>query len=352
MSASSPPAETQPPRMVRLSKTFGLCQLFRPLSKDRAVRPTLNESYQFGDLTLRFSAREALGAPEQTLLLALLEIAQEQHNRRPNEHRLDRSDQSEIGAHLWTSLYEGAIEPAAERPATLRLSCSWSELHRRCGCASVGGAVTASRRMSLMRLCEVTVWERDEFKKTVRSARLVSWLLGDDQRVHVALNHRLAAALLVPDYAQVMMAERLQLPSQTAMLVHAFLSTCLRAGHTMSIGYGTLVERLWPSQAGVVASGTARRRMSDVRAALRAVGRLECWKVEVGPEKATLIRRVRGTADGNAKGDKEDHGVPKPAQPATARQMTRPRHFVVASASYSEHPFWEKVELRRASAAK
>jgi hypothetical protein len=342
MSRTSPPSKVQATRMVRLAKPFGLCQLFRPLPKGHSVRPTLNESYHYGDLELRFSAREALGAPEQTLLLALLELAHEQHNRRPNEHRLDRADRSEIGTLLWTSLHSGGLQPLAEAPATLKLSCTWSELHRRCGSASVGGAVTASRRMSLARLCEVTVWESVETTKTVRSGRLVSWLVGDDHRVHVALNHRLAAALLVPDYAQVLMAERLQLPSQTAMLVHAFLSTCLRGGHTMSIGYERLVERLWPRDTTAVPPSTSRRRLSDVRSALRAIGGLGRWRVELGHTKANITRAVSSTPNPSPEQPMRVDARPETAPTASARQMTRRSHFALPSASYAEQPFWKK----------
>lgn len=69
------------PRVVRLAQPFGLCQLFRPLAKDSKPRPVLNEQVEYAGVSLRFSAREALGAPEQTLLLALLEIAQDESPR-------------------------------------------------------------------------------------------------------------------------------------------------------------------------------------------------------------------------------------------------------------------------------
>lgn len=57
------------PRVVRLAHPFGLCQLFRPLAKDSKPRPVLNEQFEYAGVTLRFSAREAMGAPEQTLFL-------------------------------------------------------------------------------------------------------------------------------------------------------------------------------------------------------------------------------------------------------------------------------------------
>ncbi|WP_083292826.1 replication protein C, IncQ-type [Hydrogenophaga sp. PML113] len=340
------PPEATHPRVVRLSPPVGLCQLFRPLTKSRAARPTLNETYQYGqDLTLRFSAREALGAPEQTLLLVLLELAEEQHRRRPVEQRLDRTDRTEIGSQLWTSLHEDSPTPLQDEPATLMLSCSWSELHRRCGSTSVGGAVTESRRASLARLCEVTVWEKSEAARTVRSGRLVSWLVGDDQKVHVALNHRLALALLSPGYAQVLLSERLRLDSQTAMLVHAFLSTCLGQGKTMAIGYATLVDRLWPGQGIHVPASTHRRRIADVKSALRSVGRLTHWEVSLGNSVANVVR-VRAKpalAQTAERAKREASSTGKDSPVATAREMTRGSHFKVPSASYAEQPFWKNA---------
>jgi len=340
----SVPSDATTLRMVRLAQPFGLCQLFRPLPKDGAARPSLNERFEYGDLTLRFSAREALAAPEQTLLLVLLEIAHEQYRRRPREHHLDRSGRTEIGVALWSSLHTGSLSPLVDAPATLMLSCSWSELHRRCGSSSTGGAITESRRVSLTRLCEVTVWEKVETTKSVRSCRLVSWLVGDDQRVHVALNHRLASALLAPGFAQVLLSERLRLGSQTSMLVHAFLSTCLGRGKTMSISYEKLVERLWPPQGNAVPASTHRRRLSDVRSALRAVGRLDHWKVELGAAVASVTRTVpRASSSGEAEAAQAKTLKSTDALPGRcAREMTTTRLFGVADASYTERPFWPK----------
>ena len=340
------PAIATPTRMVRLSPPFGLHQLFRPIPKDGAVRPTLNETYKYDDeLTLRFSARESLAAPEQTLLLVLLEFAQEQHLRKPTEHRLEYTNRTEIGAQLWSDLHAGSQNSAVKVPGTLMLSFSWSELHRRCGSVSTGGAVTESRRASLTRLCEVTVWEKLESTKTVRSSRLVSWLIGDDQRVHVALNHRLASALLLPGYSQVLLSERLLLDSQTAMLVHAFLSTCLRRGNTMDIGYETLVRRLWPHTGTAVAPVTHRRRLSDVKSALRAIGSHENWKVELGAKVARVTRKVPRTSvvpevqSGTvAVSSSTERSTFNPA-----REMTRASHFCVPSTSYAELSFLNKL---------
>ena len=60
---------------VRYYQPAGLSLLFTPLPKG-AQRPVLDLAYDLGpEHKLRFSAREALGVPEQTLLLALLGLA-------------------------------------------------------------------------------------------------------------------------------------------------------------------------------------------------------------------------------------------------------------------------------------
>ena len=85
----------KPLRVVRLAPQFGLCTLFRPLAKSKSGRPTLDMTYQYGRLSLRFSAKEALGVPEQTLLLVLLELAAEHLPR-----GWVRSDWSAVAANL------------------------------------------------------------------------------------------------------------------------------------------------------------------------------------------------------------------------------------------------------------
>lgn len=330
-------------RIVRLSQPFGLCKLFRPLPKSAGPRPPLNEEYEYGDtLLFRFSAREALGAPEQTLLLALLELAYEQHRRNPGEVSLDGRNRSELAIELWSALNSNVPNWQAAAQPTVMLSCTWSELHRRCGAESVGGTVTDSRRASLVRLCEVTVWETNKATRAVRSGRLVSWRLGDDQRVHVALNHRLATALLGPGYAKVALSERLSLGSNIAMLVHAFLSSCLSPNRTMQIAFETLAERFWPMSSVPANPSTHRRRLSDIRAALRAIGRLDGWQVELKGAKATVHRRAAGDwAAGQSEQPVQGFERVRPSlRQDSARDMTSTGHFTAPDESYLERSFW------------
>lgn len=108
---------------------------------------------------------------------------------------------------------------------------------------------------------------------------------GNDRHVHLALNHRLASVFFDGQYAKLWMQERLLLHSDLAMLVHAFLSTCIRPGHHLNIGIATLAERVWPQAHKTAPEGTRRRRSIELRQALLAIGRLGHWSVSLDAKR-------------------------------------------------------------------
>ena len=264
-------------RIVQYYPPFGLTKLFRSLPKS-GVRPALDVSYTAAKskMTLRFSAKEALGIPEQTLLLVLLELAQEALVRSPDSARLNRHVTGRVSKTLWTDLNRGFVDQSDE---SVRFTTSWHELSERIG-ASTGGMSQRLRRKQLQRLCEVVVWEEElDARLTTRQSYLVSWLLGDDTRVHVALNARLAVSLLGGQFAAVSLSERMNLPSDSARALHAFFSTCLRPGRHLKVSVASLLSRLWPESDVSAPAGTLRRRHKDVRDALKELNTLEGWVV-------------------------------------------------------------------------
>ncbi|OIQ70719.1 replication protein C (RepC) [mine drainage metagenome] len=278
-------------RIVRLDQSVGLSTLFRPLPKAK-VRPTLDVEYRpkNGGLTLRFSAREALGMPEQSLLLTLLELAQEQYEGyRRDVVVIDRHAQG-IGLDLWRAIHDGQVAADGE---TLHIRTSWHELAGRCG--THGGRSQQLREEQLRRLCEVAVWEKaNDTLRSFRQSRLVTVVQGNDLRLHLAVNCRLAgAAMGVVLYAQVSLAERQALSTDTTQATHAFLSTTLRPGRSMRIGVATLMQRLWSDLPGSVPEGTLRARSKAVRDALDAVGTLNAWSVTWPRAGVAEIRRKR-----------------------------------------------------------
>lgn len=278
---------TNPPRWARYDLAIGLSLLFRPLPKTKH-RPKLHVVYlQSGGLELRFSAREALGMPEQTLLLAVLELAGEKFFRSGDEQVLNGACVDGIGVMLWSDLFPDGPWEGAQ---TLRLDTSWEELNHRTG-NSQGGSANETRRQSLVRLCEVVVWEKCLERGTVRQSYLVRWLTGDDRRIHLALNPRLAAGFFQAQYATVSMAERLQLRADLPMAIHAFLSTTIRPGHQLHIRPETLATRMWPDNHASAPAGTIRRRYGDLVRGINAVGGLPKWSVSWGATGvATIVR--------------------------------------------------------------
>lgn len=283
-------------RIVRYHPPFGLSKLFRSLPKSGA-RPTLDVSYRAdgSTTTLRFSAREALGIPEQTLLLLLVELAQEALARSPDTARLNRHAVGQASKALWTSLNRGFVDHSEE---SVRFTTTWVELSERIG-ASKGGMSQRLRREQLQRLCEVVVWQEGlDTRQTTHQSYLVSWLIGDDTRVHVALNARLALSVLGGQFAAVSLTERMSLGSDTARALHAFFSTCLRPGRRLKVGMASLLSRLWPESETSAPAGTVRRRHKDVRDALLELNALAKWDVVgVGQNTVQVTRLTRSVRE-------------------------------------------------------
>ena len=280
-------------RFVRLSQPIGLARLFRPLPKG-GMRPVLDVSYRpkGGDLTLRFSARQALGIPEQTLLLALLELAKTQHDLRGSAMVLDAKTTDGVAVALWGRLNKGDV---TSQQTALRVDTTWHELNRLYG-EQIGGSATATRKEQLQRLCEVIVWEEvNDVKQTLNQAFLVVMLKANDERLHLALNARLAAAILADGYAQVSLSERSCLNKDVAKAVHAFLSTSISPGRRLHIGVETLLDRFWPCSRAQAPAKTHTSRRAYIVDALHAVSRLHLWSVQWKNAEIAMVSRIKHT---------------------------------------------------------
>ena len=280
-------------RVVHFCQPVGLSRLFRPLPKvaDKE-RPKLDVTYKpkSPGPFLRFTSKAALGIPEQTLLLVLFELAKQQYEAFAEDVILSKKTNCEIGRALWSRLHK---RKSFKDEQTLRLETCWYELNRRCG-SQVGGTVQAMRVAQLKRLGKVVVWEyAGDDENTVRKSNLVAWRVGDDDRIHVALNCRLASAILGQPYSQVSLAERLSLKRDIPMALHAFLSTTIGHGHHLKIGLECLINRLWPGSADTAPASTHRNRRSDVHEGLVAIGRLDGWTVEWERKDLAVVTRLR-----------------------------------------------------------
>lgn len=283
---------TDDPRVVRYAPPFGLSLLFQSLPK-KGLREKLEVTYAptKGQSRFRYSGACALGIPDQTLLLALLEVGQARMNQHPEATILSGETMAPIGQELWNMLNGGQSNEAR---ATVFFQTSWFELATRCGLSS-GGSVLKTLRAQLMRLCETIVWEYEGKSETpVSQSFLVAWLKADERQLHLAVNFRLASALFGDRYSPVSMTERLALHSDIARASHAFLSTTIGPGKSLGIGVDKLARRLWPKRSDETPPGTRRRQNMDIRDALAEIGCLPAWMVSINPNDVARVLRASG----------------------------------------------------------
>jgi hypothetical protein len=264
---------------------IGLSSLFRLL--ENGPRQKLDVRYEpaGGAVVLQFSGKDALGMPEQTLLFALQELAQKHRFAQPNNCVAHEAASSHAARSLWSALHRNSRGFAGE---SLYFSTTWHELAKHTLTAP-GGSRQQLLKAHLRRLCECVVWEKykdgDEFQSF-----LVAMVKGDNQGVHIALNVRLSEAICSERYMPVSLAERLQLSSNTARAVHAFLSVWLRNGERQRIRVDTLAVRLW-ARATATPLGTIRRQRSDIRKALQMISGLEDWAIaDIFADVVTVLR--------------------------------------------------------------
>ncbi|SAL82718.1 Replication protein C (RepC) [Caballeronia choica] len=278
------------PRIVRYDSALCAAPVFQPVW--RGERPKLNLKFNFDGVVWRWRGPEQLGVGEQTLLLVLLELAAEQLER--DESAGDSS------RHIESSLYD---LNEGRRPRIAKLTVSFYELCRRLGC-STGGSAMAQRRAELQRLCEVTVWTRQESDVEFQS-RLLAWEVGDDQGVTVVLNWRLTNVLFGGQYSPVCLAERLSLRAECARALHCALSLRIRPGKTMAFHLDTLSTYIWgdvnnaprrgriEQQAGTEspAAVARRRRHKQILEALSEIAALATWTVKTTVNGAVQLTR-------------------------------------------------------------
>jgi len=277
-----------PLRIVRLAPAVGLSTLFRPLPKV-AQRPALDVTYrpQHGGLALRFEAPEALGMPEQTLLLTLLELAQERLAESRREQNAFAVQARRGSPRMQEALPQGTSTAAA---TSLRVDVSWRELGRRLG--SDGGGAQRLHQAQLRRLCQVQVSEFvSGSAQSPRQWPLVTATQDGRGRLHITLGDRLAAAVMGAQYAKVSLTERASLTTDTARAIHTFVSTVLRAGASLPVRTETLMERLWGEDCTLSPTGTVQARRKRVHDSLQALDALPLWRVSwPRPGLAKILR--------------------------------------------------------------
>lgn len=275
---------------ARQDPALGLAPVFTALPRRKDdKRPKLDVIQIFDGAEIRWRGPDALGPSDQTVLLTLLALGAVQ------DLKVHPSSETEAACALRAKL---DMEGDVEHETFVAVRATWRELIEALGLKGRGGSTREQVRNSVQRLADVGVWVTVN-GVTLRS-RLLSWHIGDENRVTIALNWRLSRAICGGQYARVSLIERRQLRSDAAQLLHAWLSSCLRSGTTRRFQIESLIERVW---FGEGQGSTMRARLTVLRMALRDIGQLPGWTVELEPAVA-VVGRARRFSDN----DTSEHG--------------------------------------------
>lgn len=258
---------------------LGLAQVFLALGK--RPRGKLDVISHFGQSQLRWRGADALGIAEQSVYLGLLAIAAQQ------KLRLDASNPAtREGARLVAKL---GFEGTPEVTELFVLRATWSEIAIAAGCGSVGGKNRKDVQMAVRRFAETTIWERRDNKEY--ACRIISWLIGDDDSVIIALNPRATTALLGVQYCHISLVERGGISSEPGKALHAWLCANIRPGRTRLYAIDGLQVHVW---GGLCTGTTLRNRRSRLIKAIQQIGKLGKWRCGVIEDGMVEIERIGG----------------------------------------------------------
>ena len=248
------------------------------LALPKRGRAKLDVLSSFGQSQLRWRGPDALGIAEQSVFLGLLAIAAQQ------EIRLDTSNPGRVGTRLMAKL---GFEGTPEVTELFVLRATWSEIAIAAGSKSVGGKNRKDAQMAVRRFAETTLWERRDNKEY--ACRILSWLIGDDDSVVIALNPRATTALLGVQYCHISLIERCSVLGEPGKALHAWLSANLRSGQRRRYAIDGLQVHVWGSPC---TGSTLRNRRSRLVKAIQQIGKLDKWRCGVIEDGMVEIERI------------------------------------------------------------
>lgn len=264
---------------------LAIAPVFLVLMKKKAEsRAKLDVTRTFDGASIQWRGPDALGIPEQSVLLGLLSIAAQQ------KFVLDPNKCSKVGTKLLSLMTSGGCAILSELAV---LKVQWRKIEIASGSKSHGGQNLKNVKMAVKRLAETTVWENRNGIEY--EYRLLAWLRGDNDGVVIALNPRATDAMCGGQFVKISLEERNLLPEESAKALHAFLSGHMRPGSTRCYKVSGLQSHIWRGEA---TGSTSRSRDRKLRLALTALGQLPLWDCVLSKNGQVEIQRlVAGTFD-------------------------------------------------------
>ncbi len=264
---------------ARLEQTHALAGLFSAIPRGERQRRIVRYSPPGTREIWTFAEFWSLGADDLTVLLTVLSLVAQPEGKRLTADKATRVL---------------ALEGEA-RQDTLSLATTRRTLTREAGWEWSGkrGRLLIE---SLERLAHVTLdVERDGIVMSRGQLLARAVRTAHDGPILIAISPYLAQVIDGGRaWARISLEEHRQLTTDTARLLHAWLSSWLRPGHQGKASVTTLLQHVWPDDGQPIPEGTLRRRRHDIRAALREISCLHGWRVGVQDTRGSIrIHRPR-----------------------------------------------------------
>lgn len=232
-----------------------------------------------GDVTVRIIGFEQLGVDDQDVLLGLLALAGK-----------DGRVLSPAPTKVHNQALVGALCPQGEATKQNRLVITTS-LYRLAQTIGTGLHATSTYkrlRASLTRLANVQCIV--SCPGTHGQENLLAWLLQEDGTVKIAINSRLAQAVMGDiHYVSISLIERRALRSDPARILHSRLSAMIRPGASWTYHLNALAAMVWGDEAN---PATLRRRRHRIKNALLDLQLLPGWSIKIDQSMVTIVRPV------------------------------------------------------------
>ena len=263
---------------MRCAMTDGL---FRPMR--RGPRPKAEVKNTFGSITITFRMFDALGADDESVLLAVLSLMG------VKGEKLDVEPEDEDKRQLRLELRAKGDADNANAGA---IKTSIKEIAKRAGFSN-SGKEFKHVRACLDRLSSTILILDDE--QWHGSMTLLSHMTNKiDGRIEIACHWRLAEAIFgSAQFARVSLQERHQIDGDAGRILHRWLSAWVQVGKEAAIRMSKLEKHVWPAEVSD-APEAKKERLEKLRKALEQIGKLDGWFVGVegrGWEACATVRR-------------------------------------------------------------
>ncbi|MHB1910360.1 MAG: replication protein C, IncQ-type [Nitrososphaerales archaeon] len=257
-----------------MDTSIGVAGLFHSVRGKN--RPKVQIDHQLRDRTVRYLCWEVLGELEQSVFLAILEMAARTGKPIPADPKTDigKAMRKELSGKDKAEKLEGKGMLTTHRELLMMLD------------RTDGKKNYLLLKEGLERLSRVRV-EEVRGESWAGGMNLIS-VVTDGDRIAIGVNWRVAETLDGGRFVRIDRNENLLLNSDIARIIHVRLSSWMSSPpHSRTLGLDTLAEWVWGTG---INSDSRRQHRTRVRKALMELDQKTNWKVDFHGEKAVIER--------------------------------------------------------------